>query len=144
MVVRPMVTYASFVRWRKSGEATTGAMQKYKSMSSNTGAMKSVPTTALEAMLDLPPLPDTVKKEAAQSAVRMHNEIKPKVGDMLRHLEIHRGFREIMELQVLLDKMPVGHDFEAPFQVEITKREECVNQTTAYGTRKNGVVGMGI
>jgi hypothetical protein len=39
--------------------------------------MESAPTTALEAMLDLPSLPDTVKKGAAQSAVRMLDEIKP-------------------------------------------------------------------
>jgi hypothetical protein len=98
-----------------------------------TGAMKSAPTTALEAMLDLPSLPDTVKKDAAQSAVRMLDEIKPKAGDMQGHLEIYRDFKEIMELQVLSDKMPVRHDFEAPFEVEITEREECVNQTTSPG-----------
>jgi hypothetical protein len=36
-------------------------------------------------MLDLPPLPDTMKKEAEQSAVRMLDEIKPKAGDMQGH-----------------------------------------------------------
>jgi hypothetical protein len=93
-------------------------------------AMKSAPTTALEAMLDLPSLPDTVKKEAAQSAFRMLDQIKPKAGDMQGHLEIYKDFKEIMELEVLSDKMPVRHDFEAPFEVEITEREECVNPTT--------------
>jgi hypothetical protein len=77
MVVRPIVTYASFVWWRKSGEATTGAMlQKMQRLAYllTTGAMKSALTTALEAMLDLPSLPYTYslyKKEAAQSAVKM-------------------------------------------------------------------------
>jgi hypothetical protein len=73
--------------------------------------MKRVPTTALEAMLDLPPLHDAVKKEAAQSAVRMLDEIKPKAGGMQGHLGIYRDFKEIMELQVLSGKMPVRHDF---------------------------------
>jgi hypothetical protein len=58
-------------------------------------------------MLDLPPLPDTMKKEAAQSAVRMLDEIKPKAGDMQGHLEIYRDFKDIIELQVLSDKMLV-------------------------------------
>jgi hypothetical protein len=58
----------------------------------------------IEAMLDLPSLPDTVKKEAAQSAVRMLDEIKPKAVDMQGHLEIYRDLKEIMELQVLSDK----------------------------------------
>jgi hypothetical protein len=66
--------------------------------------MKSARTTALEAMLDLPSIPDTVKKEAAQSAVRMLDEIKPKAGYMQGHLEIYRDFKEIMELQVISDK----------------------------------------
>jgi hypothetical protein len=99
----------------------------------NTGAMKSAPTTALEAMLDLPSLPDTKKREVAQSAFRMLDEIKPKAGDMQGDLEIYRDFKENMELQVLSDKMLVQHDFVAPFEVEITEREECVNQTTSPG-----------
>jgi hypothetical protein len=57
-----------------------------------------------------------------------------------------------MQLQVLSDKIPVRHDFEAPFEVEITEREECVYQTTSPwalvyytdGSRKNGLVGNGI
>jgi hypothetical protein len=61
-------------------------------------------------------------------------------------------FKEIMGLQVLSDKMPVRHHFEAPIEVEITEREECVNQTTSPGalvyytdgSRKNALVGMGI
>ena len=74
MVVRPMVNYASFVWWRKSREATTFAiLQKIQRLACllTTGAMKSAPTVALEAMLDLPPLPDVVIKEAAQTAIRM-------------------------------------------------------------------------
>jgi hypothetical protein len=35
----------------------------------STGAIKSAPTIALKAMLDLPPLPDLVKKEEAKSAL---------------------------------------------------------------------------
>jgi hypothetical protein len=66
---------------------------------------------------------DMVKKEAEQSAVRMLDEIQPKAGDMQGHLEIYWDFKEIMELQVLSDKMPVRHDFEAPFEVEITWSE---------------------
>jgi hypothetical protein len=59
-----------------------------------TEAMKSASTTALEAMLDLPPLPDTVKKGAVQFAVRMLDEIKPKAGDMRGHLEIQRDLKK--------------------------------------------------
>jgi hypothetical protein len=39
--------------------------------SRNRKATKSAPNIALEAMLDLPPLPALVKKEAAQAAFRL-------------------------------------------------------------------------
>jgi hypothetical protein len=47
---------------------------------------------------------------------------------MQGHLEIYSDFKEIMEMElpVLSDKMPVRHDFEASFEVEITELEECV------------------
>jgi hypothetical protein len=61
----------------------------------------------------------------------MLDKVKPKAGDMQGHLEIYRYFKEIMELQVLSDKMHIRHDFEAPFEDEITEREECVNHTSS-------------
>jgi hypothetical protein len=73
-VVRPMVTYASFVWWQRTELKTAHAeLQKVQRLACllTTGTMKSAPTIALEAMLDLPPLPVMVKKEAAQSAFRM-------------------------------------------------------------------------
>jgi hypothetical protein len=69
-----MVTYASFVWWQRTELKTAHAeLQKVQRLAFllTTGAMKSAPTIALEAMLDLPPLPVMVKKEAAQSAFRM-------------------------------------------------------------------------
>ena len=48
--------------------------------------------------------------------------------------------------------MPIRYDFDAPFEVEIPEREEWDNLTTEQGalvyytdgSRKNGLVGMGI
>jgi hypothetical protein len=49
--------------------------------------MKSAPTIALEAMLDLPPFPVMVKKEAAQSAFRMLDTNKPNTEDIQGQLQ---------------------------------------------------------
>ena len=136
MVVRPMVNYASFVWWRKSREATTFAiLQKIQRLACllTTGAMKSAPTVALEAMLDLPPLPDVVIKEAAQTAIRMLDEIKPKPGDMQGHLGIYWDFQKMMELQVLSDRIPIRYDFDAPFEVKIPERDEWDKLATEQG-----------
>jgi hypothetical protein len=59
--------------------------------------MKSGPTIALEAMLDLPPLPAMVNKDAAQSAFRMLDSFKPNSGDIQGHLK--------MDQHSLSDKM---------------------------------------
>jgi hypothetical protein len=64
-VVRPMVTYASFVWWQHTELKTAYAeLQKVQKLACllTTGAIKSAPTIALEAMLDLPPLPVMVKR----------------------------------------------------------------------------------
>jgi hypothetical protein len=50
--------------------------------------MRSAPTVALEAMLDLPPLLDMVKKEAAQTAFRMLKDYKPNTGDMQEYEDL--------------------------------------------------------
>jgi hypothetical protein len=89
MVVRHMVTYASFVWWHKSGHTSASAeQQKVQRLACllTTGVFKSAPTIALHAMLDLPPLPDLVKKEAAQSASRMLDSHKSNTEDMQGHL----------------------------------------------------------
>jgi hypothetical protein len=59
--------------------------------------MKSAPSIALEAMLDLPPLPAMVKKEAAQFALRILNSYKPNTGHMQGHLKIYEDLQEIMD-----------------------------------------------
>jgi hypothetical protein len=57
-VVGVVVTYASFVWWQRTELKTAHAeLQKVQRLACllTTGAMKSAPTIALKAMLDLPP-----------------------------------------------------------------------------------------
>jgi hypothetical protein len=61
-----------------------------------TGAINSAPTIAFEAMLDLPPLPAMVKKEAAQSTLRMLDSFKPNTGYMQGNLKIYEDFQGVM------------------------------------------------
>jgi hypothetical protein len=114
--------------------------------------MKSAPTIAMEAMLDLPSLPAMVKKEAAQSAFRMLDSFKPNTGDMQGHLKIYEDFQGVMDLHGLSDKMPIRYDFEAPFEVKNIRKEglnhgPTEQSTLTYytdGSRKDGMTGMGI
>jgi hypothetical protein len=85
------LSYAAFLWWHKSEQTTCSAellkVQRQTCLLT-TGVTNSVPTIALKAMLDLPPLPAMVKKEAAQSAYRMLDSFKPNTGDMQGHLKI--------------------------------------------------------
>jgi hypothetical protein len=111
--------------WRQKTEQAkaSAAFQKGQRLACllTTGAMKSAPNVA---MLDLPPLPDMVKKEAAQTAFRMLNDYKPNTGDMQRHMKIYKDLREVMNLHHISDTMPIKYDFDAHFEVCIPERSD--------------------
>ena len=58
-----------------------------------TGAMKTCPTAAMEALLGLTPLHLHIKKEAAAAALRMQAEGNLKPGNMVGHLKILLEFQ---------------------------------------------------
>jgi ribonuclease HI len=156
VVVRPMLTYASFVWWQKADQKNARKeLQKVQRLACllTTGAMRSAPNTALEVMLDLPPLPDMVKKEAAQTAFRMLKDYVPNAGDMQGHMKIYEDFPEIMELHTISDVMPIRYDFDSPFEVIIPERNAWEGNDPGVetgaavfytdGSRKDGSVGIG-
>jgi hypothetical protein len=106
----------------------------------------------LEAMLDLPPLPVMVKKEAAQSAFRTLDTYKPNTENMQSHLRVYKDFQEIMELNSLSDRMQRKYNFEADFKVVIPERDAWDNipadqEAMVFytdGSRREGLVGKGM
>jgi hypothetical protein len=68
------------------------------------------------------------------------------------HLKIYEDFHEVMDQHALSDKMPIRHDFEAPFEVKIYEREGWNHVPTEQsiltyytdGSRKDGMTGIGI
>jgi ribonuclease HI len=93
-------------------------------------------------MLDLPPVPAVVKKEAVQSAFRILDSFKPSARDMQGHLKIYKDFQGVMDQHALSDRMPIRYDFEAPFKVKIYEQSVLTYYTD--GSRKDGMTGMGI
>jgi hypothetical protein len=82
----------------------------------------------------------------------MLDSVTPNTGDMQGHLRIYEDFQEVMDQHALSDKMPIRHDFEAPFEVKIYEREGWNHVPTEQsiltyytdGSRKDGMTGMGI
>jgi hypothetical protein len=58
---------------------------------------------------------------AAQLAFRMLDSVKSNTGGMQRHLKIYEDFRRLMDQYTLSDKMTIGYDFGALFEVEINE-----------------------
>jgi hypothetical protein len=67
-----------------------------------------------------------VKKEAAQSAFRMLDSIKPNTGDMQGYLMIYKISQNIIDLHPLSDTLPERQYFDAPFEVKKHERDAWV------------------
>jgi hypothetical protein len=75
MVIRPMLTYAALVWWKRTHLTTVkkqfGHIQHITFLGM-TCCMSTTPTAAMETHLGLPPLQRVVEKEARQAAYRLH------------------------------------------------------------------------
>ena len=73
-VVRPILTYVAVLWWKKTTQLSVnrkiGSLQRLACMCV-TGSMRSTPTSALEALLMLPPLSIFIEKESRQAAYRL-------------------------------------------------------------------------
>lgn len=121
-----MVTYAALTWWPKTQEKKTQRLlEKVTRMVflGITGAMKTCPTAALGAMLNMPPLHVEVKKKAASSALRLAatNNFKP--GDLTGHLSILQEFQN-ESLFRITDSMPIIYNFDCRFKVSIEDRQK--------------------
>ncbi|XP_054259736.1 uncharacterized protein LOC128984442 [Macrosteles quadrilineatus] len=116
--------------------------------------MKSCPTAAMEAILDMLPLGLEVKKCAAISALKMGSRGELNLQRQSGHLSILRGFPSMdMELGTP-DLMTKEYDFEIPYQVAIGGRDNwqqcnfsndraCLVYYTD-GSRKDERSGLGV
>lgn len=90
-IVRPRITYASLVWWPKTKEKCAikklGKIQRLAAVST-TGAMRSTPTNALDAMLNILPLHQYVQLEAEKAAIRLKRTKVLYDGDIKGHLSV--------------------------------------------------------
>lgn len=124
-VIRPIITYASLVWWPKVEQKTAQKwLQKAQRLAclGVTGAMRTCPTTAIEALINLLPLHLQIKKEAALGALRLQRTINFKPGDLVGHLKILEQTGNSGP-KIIKDYMAKTRTIEKPFEVILPERQ---------------------
>jgi hypothetical protein len=127
-VVRPIVTYAATIWWPrvklKTSQAELSKLQRLTCLGI-TGALRTAPTAAMEALLGLPPLHLQVEAEARIGNYRLYcnDQRKPKI-EGFGHAHIFRGMEREPILQMRSDKMTPKYVYDKPFTIRISDRRE--------------------
>lgn len=126
-IVRPRITYASLVWWPKTKEATARAkLNKIQRTAciAITGAVRSTPSFALDAILNLPRLDQFIKLDAEKSALRLKRSTVLLSGDLTGHLSILNEFSINPIVEKCSDWMEKVVNYDSPFTVVFPSREE--------------------
>ncbi|XP_062715575.1 uncharacterized protein LOC134291616 [Aedes albopictus] len=119
-IVRPRITYASLVWWPKTKEKCAikklGKIQRLAAVST-TGAMRSTPTNALDAMLNILPLHQYVQLEAEKAAIRLKRTKVLYDGDIKGHLSVLKEIQVNPLATVNNDWMETQFNFERMYNV---------------------------
>ncbi|XP_055632100.1 uncharacterized protein LOC129771961 [Toxorhynchites rutilus septentrionalis] len=125
-IVRPRITYASLVWWPKTkfkhAQEKLGKLQRLATISI-TGAIRSTPSKALDAMLNLLPLYLFVQLEAEKNALRLKRTKQFFDGDLRGHLSILKEFK-LNPILTQKDWMNRQYNFERLFNVTEPSRTE--------------------
>ncbi|XP_062710910.1 uncharacterized protein LOC134288974 [Aedes albopictus] len=126
-IIRPKVTYASFVWWPKTREATTQSkLAKIQRLASIavTGAMRSTPSKALDAILNLLPLHEYAQLEAEKELLRLERVEKFVSGDLEGHLSISQYFQNRPVMKMIKDWMKPVDNHDVPYKLHETTRAD--------------------
>ena len=120
-----MVTYAAAIWWPKTEQrAAQLQLQKIQRLAclSITGAMRTCPTAAMDALLDLLPLHLQIRKEAFNSAIRIFRNKRLSIS-RTGHMRIllTDGLNDIAQLPT--DEMKMKFNFVQNYEAVYTDRE---------------------
>ncbi|XP_048478231.1 uncharacterized protein LOC125488794 [Plutella xylostella] len=157
-VVRPMVTYGCVVWHRKTQQKTCqdllSSLQRLACLMA-TGAIRSTPTAAMEAMLNLSPLHIHVQKEARSAMLRAAEGGRNRWHSAV-FSSLHRELLSTHAMAMPSDAMETEYCFSRLFSVEIPEREKWNDDKALQtfrsgdivwytdGSKKEGLAGSGI
>ena len=128
-IVRPMITYASHVWWPKvrqrKARANLQSLQRQACVNT-TRAMRSAPTSALEVLLNLPPLDIYIESVARNTAYRLMkiSDFEVNKWFMKGHCELREEMGQNALVEMPSDMMTPCFNFKKPFNIRIPSRED--------------------
>jgi ribonuclease HI len=156
-IVRPILTFAAILWWKKTTQQTVnrkiGSLQRLACLCV-TGSMRSTPTSALEALLSLPPLSIFIEKESRQAAYRLKCIGKINRTSIGHSVILSRMTEENPVLLAPCDKIEPTNVFGRRFSVEFPSRSDWADQKSILPTESeafftdgslvNGQAGAGV
>jgi hypothetical protein len=141
-VVRPIVTYAATVWWpRVKLKTSLAELSKLQRMACLriTGAIRTAPTAAMEALLGLPPLHLQVETEARVGSYRLRciDQYKPKT-EGFGHAHMFRDIGKNLSYKWGSDKMIPKYVSDKPFTITILDSSE--RKEVFQPDRKGGLI----
>ena len=126
-VIRPRITYGCIVWWHKASigrfKATLSKLQRMAELTI-TGALKTTPSAALDAILDLPPLHLVLEAKAKSCAVRLAAiGLWHTYNQVAEHCKLTQYLQKNKQYWSNSDKVLGKFSFQKPFDIIIQDRE---------------------
>jgi ribonuclease HI len=158
VIIRPMITYAAVVWWRRTNLTTViKQLERIQRITCLyiTGAMRTTPTAALELLVGIPPLHVYITKEAMASCYRLQNSSQW-VCSGYGHTKIRRMIEQFVpQLLLRSDRILPKYYFDNNYCVQIKDRaywknnhtpmmDDVVCYTDGSKLARRGTTGAGI
>lgn len=121
-----MITYAALLRWPRCSLITVKnklAKVQRLALMGITGAMRTTPTAALEALLNIEPLHLHVEFVARKTALRLQNSLL-NVKEYGHARIWYKMIRTYPQLEMTCDRIPPEYRFERTFEELIPPRDD--------------------
>lgn len=121
-VIRPLFCYGALVWWPRTNLATVhNKLQRLQRLAcvATTGGMRTTPTAAMEAILDLPPLHLHVQQEAALSAVRLRALDLWSNHGVQHAASLDKVYEEFPLLRAGTDRIPKRMVFDKKYKIQL-------------------------
>ncbi|XP_039755263.1 uncharacterized protein LOC120630186 [Pararge aegeria] len=151
-VVRNTLAYAALIWWPRTELITTQLeLQKLQRQAclAITGGMSTTPTTALETILDIPPLHLYIKKEATLAALRLKASGLWKNTSTAHTKILEEAYKRQPQLEWKCDKISKRYILDMQYKINIgkeqsSKTEQNTIEVYTDGSKSKTGTGSGI